>query len=134
MKIKPRLYAQALVSVLQETKSETEQKLVLHNFVQLLAEHKQLREWPRIARLVERQHQLITGQAVAEVRTATDLSKTQLTQLTDFLRQQLHLQHLSVQVQPAPELLAGLTVRVRDHFYDLSLRHQLQQYLHKFTN
>jgi F-type H+-transporting ATPase subunit delta len=61
---------------------------------------------------------------VARVRTVVALTEEQLTRLSDGLAAELgHRVHLNVEI--APDLIGGLTVRVGDELYDASVTHRI---------
>lgn len=94
------------------------------NLVAVLLDGERIASLPAISREVDAMIEARAGRASAEVTSATELSPTQLAQLTTVL-ERLSGKKIDVVKRLDPSLIGGVVAKVGDVVYDGSLRSQL---------
>lgn len=125
MKFLPKQYAQALIDSLSETDPKDTDK-VLDNFVKVLAENNELRQFDQIAQEFHKLELNKKGIKQVEVTSAHPLSKENeqhiLKELNKLVKNDLEL------VKKLDEkLIGGLVVRMDDQLIDTSVKSNLDK-------
>lgn len=95
------------------------------NFVRMLAENKRFAVLPEISRLFEEMKAEQEGTLEATIRTAFELTETQMQDLAQRLEVRFERKVSAEQVVD-PELIGGVVIQIGDEVLDASVRGRLQ--------
>ncbi len=132
MKYSPKQYAQALMQSLEGT-SPGDQEKVLDNFVKILAENNEIRNFEAIA---EEFHKLELGnQGIkqVEIQSAHPLNRENEKEILDELNK-LVKGKLEVKKKVNEDLIGGVVIQLEDKVIDASIKHQLEQLKENLSN
>ncbi|MCX6721440.1 MAG: F0F1 ATP synthase subunit delta [Candidatus Staskawiczbacteria bacterium] len=122
MKIKPRIYAQALAELMLDKK--VEDKKIVDNFLKLLEKNRDIRKTKEILNLAEALFVKKTGRRKIVVETARKMNVKQK-DLVQSITQQGDI----VSEKTNKELIAGIKIIINDNQLDLSMLNKLNNLL-----
>lgn len=123
MKISAKKYAVVLYQAVTEAK-DSDQLLVVKNFVALLSQQNQLALVPQIIEAFEQRWLAGQGGVKVEITTAAPLSTKNQEQLVKQLTQQLQ-KTVALETKVDPGQLGGIKIKIADTIIDGSLKTQL---------
>ena len=131
MKYTAEQYAQALMESLEGT-SPSDQENVLDNFVKILAENNEIRNFESIA---EEFHKLELGKQgikQVQIQSAHPLNRENEKEILDELNK-LVKGKLEVKKKINEDLIGGVVIQLEDKVIDASIKHQLEQLKEQLT-
>ena len=119
MKVKPKIYAEALAEIMLDKKAD--HKKVVESFVKLLEKNRDMGKIKEILSLAEKIFAEKTGRRKITVETARKIKPKQkelvqsIAQKGDMVTEKIN-----------PELIAGIKIIINDSQLDLSMQKKLQ--------
>lgn len=132
MKYSAKQYAKALMDSLEGVKPGDEEK-VLDNFVKILAENNDTRQFEGIAEEFHKLELSKKGIQQVEIRSAHALSKENEKEVLKELNK-LVKGDLEVKKRVDEDLIGGVVIRMEDQIIDASVKHQLEQLKENLSN
>lgn len=118
MKIKPEIYANILISALEEKDSDS--KKIAQNFWYSLQKNNQARELKEILSKLDEESARKQNMTLAKVYSASPLLENELANIEDKLKKQLGGTFMIKNIIKKSEI-AGVVIKVDDREIDLSL-------------
>jgi F0F1-type ATP synthase delta subunit len=119
MKIKPKIYAEALAQIMAERKSAQEKEKIVEKFLKLLEKNGDMGKAKEILAFAENLFIKKTGRRKVVIETARKADKK-------ALLKEIEMAGDIVQEKINPELIAGIKIIINDQQLDLSLQKKLQ--------
>ena len=131
MKYTAKQYAQALMESLEGT-SPGDQEKVLDNFVKILAENNEIRNFEAIAEEFHKLELAKQGVKQVEIQSAHPLNRENEKEILDELNK-LVKGKLEVKKKINEDLIGGVVIQLEDKVIDASIKHQLEQLKEQLT-
>jgi len=133
MKITVKQYAQGLYESLKD-KTEAEIKLVIHNFVGVLAKNNNLKLSSEITTAFREIWDKEEGQLDVELSSARTLNKESKETILDYLKERLGVSRVNLTEKIAPSLIGCFILRYGSRIIDGSLKNNLFKLRNKISN